>query len=249
MSSHPWREDQHSCVSAMGLSFAGPLGVAAGVDRNGEKIASLRLAGFGHIEIGTITAGESIKIGRRAEILRVGVNIGSSRSGLDEKVVADYSAVLRQVYCCADYLCANLTSPRSDRDGNSRGVDRLIGRLKAERNLCAAETGRRAPLLVKVDGGEHGDPFPVAIIEAQRQGLDGIVVVCSCLRRIAAIKRHMDSMTLISVGGIATARQARARIDVGAALVQVHKAFVENRVASLCRVHDSAVHDGAGRPR
>ena len=88
----------------MGLAFDSPFGLAAGVDRNGENIASLDLDGFGHIEIGTITAGERVEIGARPKSLRIGVNIGSSRSGLDEKVVADYCAVLRQVYTRADYL-------------------------------------------------------------------------------------------------------------------------------------------------
>lgn len=39
----------------MGLSFPNPIGLAAGLDKNGEFIAALGTLGFGFIEIGTLT--------------------------------------------------------------------------------------------------------------------------------------------------------------------------------------------------
>lgn len=42
-------------VSCMGLSFKNPLGLAAGLDKNGECIDALGAMGFGSIEIGTVT--------------------------------------------------------------------------------------------------------------------------------------------------------------------------------------------------
>ncbi|MDR3088019.1 MAG: quinone-dependent dihydroorotate dehydrogenase [Azoarcus sp.] len=42
-------------VEAMGLSFPNRIGVAAGLDKNGEAIDGLALMGFGFIEIGTVT--------------------------------------------------------------------------------------------------------------------------------------------------------------------------------------------------
>jgi dihydroorotate dehydrogenase len=237
------RCNNHGGVTAMGLSFASPLGLAAGVDRNGQNMASLDLAGFGHIEIGTITAREKLNMSERPASLRIGVNIGSSRCGLDDQVVDDYVAALRQAYPFADYLCANLTSPRSGRDANSQGVVELVGQLKTERDFCAAAIGRRVPLLIKIDGGEQSDPFPTAVLAARRQELDGIVLVCSCLRRITGVKRQLDSLTLISVGGISNAEQANSRINAGAALIQVHQAFVENKVGDLRLMHETAGHE------
>ncbi len=38
-----------------GLSFPNPVGLAAGVDRNGEAVRELAAAGFGFVEIGTLT--------------------------------------------------------------------------------------------------------------------------------------------------------------------------------------------------
>ncbi|MCM8595848.1 quinone-dependent dihydroorotate dehydrogenase [Accumulibacter sp.] len=42
-------------VEAMGLSFPNPVGLAAGLDKNGEHVDSLAALGFGFIEVGTVT--------------------------------------------------------------------------------------------------------------------------------------------------------------------------------------------------
>lgn len=42
-------------VAAMGLSFPNPVGLAAGLDKNGEHIDALAALGFGFIEVGTVT--------------------------------------------------------------------------------------------------------------------------------------------------------------------------------------------------
>jgi dihydroorotate dehydrogenase len=43
-------------VEAMGLSFANPLGLAAGFDKNAVGIDALAALGFGFVEVGTVTA-------------------------------------------------------------------------------------------------------------------------------------------------------------------------------------------------
>ncbi len=45
----------HKPVTCMGLTFKNPLGLAAGLDKNGECIDALGAMGFGSIEIGTVT--------------------------------------------------------------------------------------------------------------------------------------------------------------------------------------------------
>lgn len=42
-------------VTCMGLTFSNPLGLAAGLDKNGECIDALGAMGFGFVEIGTVT--------------------------------------------------------------------------------------------------------------------------------------------------------------------------------------------------
>ena len=45
----------HSPRRVMGLEFLNPVGLAAGLDKNGEHIDSLAALGFGFIEVGTVT--------------------------------------------------------------------------------------------------------------------------------------------------------------------------------------------------
>lgn len=42
-------------VQCMGLTFPNPVGLAAGMDKNGDYIDALGDVGFGHIEVGTVT--------------------------------------------------------------------------------------------------------------------------------------------------------------------------------------------------
>ena len=46
---------QTEAVSAMGVDFESPLGVAAGFDKNAEGVMGLWALGFDHIEVGTVT--------------------------------------------------------------------------------------------------------------------------------------------------------------------------------------------------
>ncbi|MGL4835882.1 MAG: quinone-dependent dihydroorotate dehydrogenase, partial [Shewanella sp.] len=42
-------------VSFMGLTFPNPVGLAAGMDKDGDAIDAFHAMGFGHIEVGTVT--------------------------------------------------------------------------------------------------------------------------------------------------------------------------------------------------
>ena len=47
--------DERLRVEAFGLSFANPLGVAAGLDKDARAVPALAALGFGHVEVGTVT--------------------------------------------------------------------------------------------------------------------------------------------------------------------------------------------------
>jgi dihydroorotate dehydrogenase len=49
-------EDERLRVRARGLEFANPLGLAAGFDKNGRAPALMGALGFGHVEIGSVSA-------------------------------------------------------------------------------------------------------------------------------------------------------------------------------------------------
>src|SRR5690554_1845097 len=53
---HLWPSRPPACpVKVMGIDFPNPVGLAAGLDKNGECIRGLAALGFGFIEVGTVT--------------------------------------------------------------------------------------------------------------------------------------------------------------------------------------------------
>jgi dihydroorotate dehydrogenase len=48
--------DPRLAVRVMGLEFPSPIGLAGGFDKNGGRAAALAALGFGHLELGTVTA-------------------------------------------------------------------------------------------------------------------------------------------------------------------------------------------------
>ncbi|WP_296195446.1 quinone-dependent dihydroorotate dehydrogenase [uncultured Microbacterium sp.] len=50
------RPDESLRTDALGLSFPSPFGIAAGFDKNARAVRGLEALGFGHVEIGTVTA-------------------------------------------------------------------------------------------------------------------------------------------------------------------------------------------------
>lgn len=224
-------------VKAMGLVFANPLGLAAGVDRTGAQLAAAGTRAFGHVEIGTLTL-ESAYAGPPLATcaVRIGLNIASADPGLDARTIEDYVAMLRRVHCRADYVVANLSAPALGRDGDTPGVAELVKRLAAMREVLAAISGRRVPLLVKAAAGARGAPFPAAILAARASGLDGVVLVTDDLERLRAAAAFLGGLAVVSVGGVATAADVRARLSAGAALVQIHRAFASGGPARVRRI-------------
>src|SRR5690242_14477458 len=48
-------DDPRLSVSAFGLTFGNPVGLAAGYDKNATALRGLSALGFGHVEVGTVT--------------------------------------------------------------------------------------------------------------------------------------------------------------------------------------------------
>lgn len=222
-------------VSAMGVTFANALGLAAGIDRTGRMLATLAKTGVGHVEVGTITDAKDIMLDRASlpAGFRVGVNFASPRSGIDILVFEDYADLMRALWSRADYLVANLSSPSAGRTGDSPGVEPLIERLAGVRDALRRETGSCTPLLVKIRAGSPGTPLPRALVAARRLGLQGIVLVTPLVERLSECCGEAGAAHLISVGGIATADGAAARLAAGARLVQTYSVFAADGPAGV----------------
>jgi dihydroorotate dehydrogenase len=281
-------------VRAMGLTFPGPLGLAAGFDKNAVGIDALAALGFSFVEVGTVTGepqpgnprprlhrlladravvnrmgfnndGAEV-VARRLAARRearhrrdvvVGVNIGKTKAVPEGEAVADYEKSTRLLAPYADYLVVNVSSPNTPGLRDLQAVDRLEPLLDAVRRQADAVTDAHLPLLVKI-APDLADKDIVAVADlAMSSGLDGIVATNTTIARdglesspaeVAAAgagglsgaplksralevlrllrERVGPDLTLISVGGIESAVDARARLDAGATLLQAYTAFI-----------------------
>nr|WP_297414826.1 quinone-dependent dihydroorotate dehydrogenase [uncultured Nocardioides sp.] len=284
-------------VHAMGLEFPGPLGLAAGFDKNAEGIDALAALGFSFVEVGTVT-GEPQPGNDRPRLFRlpadraivnrmgfnndgaevvaerlakrrlkhrdgdviVGVNIGKTKVVPEhdaDAVAADYEKSTRLLAPYADYLVVNVSSPNTPGLRDLQSVERLRPLLVAVRRQADAVTTPHVPLLVKIAPDLSDDDVLAVADLALELGLDGIVATNTTISReglrsgpeeIARVgagglsgrplrerslevlellrKRVGPDLTIVSVGGISDADDARVRLDAGATLLQAYTAFV-----------------------
>ncbi|NMG43488.1 dihydroorotate dehydrogenase [Aromatoleum toluvorans] len=222
-------------VSAMGLRFASPVGLAAGFDRRGRLLGDAQRLGLGAVEIGTLARADGCPVlpRRAAGGVRCGVSIGRPRHvGWDD---AEHAClrVLRAAHAGADYVTLN---PGRDCPSPARFAD-LAGAAVQLRDRLARHRRRPLPLVAKLPSrwfdGDAASLIAVADVFVAA-GVDGLLVsteghdarrnACATLRVLSAA---IDPrVCLISVGGIDSLDEAEARLAAGATLVQVHRALL-----------------------
>ena len=147
-------------VHALGLTFDSPFGLAAGFDKDGEAVIGLGQLGFGHVEVGTLTAiaqpgNPRPRLFRlipdRAVINRMGFNNGGAAAAVRRLtrvratpgrpvlgINIGKSRVTAVEDATADYLAsAAILAPLAER---SLAVLRLI-RASVPAHLCVISVG------------------------------------------------------------------------------------------------------------
>ncbi len=157
-------------TTVAGLAFANPVGLAAGVDKDGRAIAGFFGLGFGSVEIGTLTpvpqAGNPRPrlfrlVEDKAVINRMGFNNGGIDAALPRALaakrggvlginvgankdtadrIADYAHGVAAAAAVADYVTINISSP------NTPGLRDLQHGSELTELLAAADEARRAPI-------------------------------------------------------------------------------------------------------
>lgn len=206
------RPDAALALTTLGLSFDSPFGVAAGFDKEGTAIRGLGRLGFGHVEIGTITAlaqpGNPRPrlyrlVADRAIINRMGFNnhgaaaaaivLGAARVRKNRPIIGvniGKSRVVDVDAATADYLVSTrLLAPLADylvvnvSSPNTPGLRGLQELELLAPLLTAVKTAAGAtPVLVKI-APDLTDAQVVRIAELAAQTLDGIVATNTTLSR------------------------------------------------------------------
>jgi dihydroorotate dehydrogenase len=186
----------------------------------------------------------------------LGVNLGKNKATPLEQAAYDYTSLMRTFDGLADYLAINISSPNTVGLRRLQGRDmleKLLGAIAQERQAKPPRDGRHAPILVKLAPDLSDDELDDALDVILRTGMDGVIATNTTLGRAGLRSRHQGEtgglsggplrvrseivlgqvlkrvdgrLPVVSVGGIMSTEDAKRRLDMGAALVQVYTGLV-----------------------
>jgi dihydroorotate dehydrogenase len=194
-------DDDRLTVRAFGVDFENPVGVAAGFDKNAEIPNALAALGFGHVEVGGVTARPQSGNRRprmfrlredEAIVNRMGLNndgaavVGERLARTDASVPLGVNVALSEATDAADAPADYLETYERVGDHadyvvvnvscpNSEGFRDLQNRDSLEAILGALADAGADPLLVKLSP-DLPDPAVVDALDVvEEEGLDGVI--------------------------------------------------------------------------
>ncbi len=194
-----------------GLTLSNPVGLAAGFDKNAEAVNGAHEAGFGFVEIGTVTpraqpGNPKPRLFRlvqdEAVINRLGFNnagveaaasrLRVRRSGIvggnigknkdSADAITDYVTAMRILYPVVNYITVNISSPNTPGLRALQAGNELQALVKAL-HAVRRELGGSKPIFVKI-APDNDVPALQAIAQvAQAEGIDGLIISNTTIRR------------------------------------------------------------------
>ena len=207
-------DDERLAVDVFGESFKNPIGVAAGFDKNAELPAALGALGFGHVEVGGVTAEPQSGNPRprmfrlvddEGVINRMGLNndgaaaVGDRlRAAPDPGIPVGVNVALSEAVDAADAPADYRATYDQVGDAadyiavnvscpNSKGVRDLQNRDALEEILGTLVDAGAAPLLVKLSPDLPDLAIEEALSVVDDYGLDGVIAVNTTTDRPAGV--------------------------------------------------------------
>lgn len=230
-------------VDALGLSFPSPFGIAAGFDKNAVGVRGLAALGFGHVEIGTVTAipqegNPKPRLFRlladRAVVNRMGFNndgadavarrLARLRRGAPDTVIGvniGKSRIVDVEDATADYVAsATRLAPLADYlavNVSSPNTPGLRG-LQAVETLApllraVKEASGSTPLLVKIAPDLPDDEITAIAELAVTEGLAGIIAHNTTISRDGLLT-DAASIEAAGAGGLSGAPLKKRSLEV-----------------------------------
>ncbi|PZU75705.1 MAG: dihydroorotate dehydrogenase (quinone) [Brevundimonas sp.] len=196
-----------------GLDLPNPVGLAAGLDKNGEALSGLSRLGFGFVECGSVTprpqpGNPRPRLFRLSEDRAIINRMGFNNAGLDafaarldrrpagvvvganlgankdtEDKAADYVAGLERLAGRASYFTVNISSP------NTPGLRALQGRAQLDDLLGRIDAARpaaaprRVPVFLKIAPDLIADEIGMIVEASLAHRIDGLIVSNTTLER------------------------------------------------------------------
>ncbi|MBA2548627.1 MAG: quinone-dependent dihydroorotate dehydrogenase [Burkholderiaceae bacterium] len=124
----------------------------------------------------------------------LGLNIGKNAHTPIEHALEDYRACLRDVYCEADYVAVNVSSPNTKdlRSLQSAGqLAALLTGLTDERKRLEDQHDKRVPLAVKIAPDVSDDSIPEIADALVAHGIDAVIATnTTVMRNIPKTHKH-----------------------------------------------------------
>lgn len=189
---------------------------------------------------------------RRPSSVVIGVNLGKNKDTPLESAAEDYVALMHTFSPLADYLAINISSPNTVGLRRLQGREMLEGLLGAIAEERRTSNVKR-PILVKLAPDLSDEELDDALGVIFSAGMDGVIATNTTLGREGlrsarqgetgglsgrpltvrseavlekVVKRLDGRLPLVSVGGIMSPEDAKRRLDMGAALVQVYTGLI-----------------------
>ncbi len=186
----------------------------------------------------------------------IGVNLGKNKDTPLEEAANDYVALMRSFAALADYLAINISSPNTAGLRRLQGremLENLLGAIAEERRTNQSLQGRHTPILVKLAPDLTEDELEDALDVILRSRMDGVIATNTTLERAGLHSRHQGEtgglsgsplrvrsetvlaqvvkrldgrVPVVSAGGIMGPEDAKRRLEMGAALVQVYTGLI-----------------------
>lgn len=206
----PAPDDPVLATAFAGLTLTNPVGLAAGLDKNGEALRGLSRLGFGFIECGSVTprpqpGNPRPRLFRLSEDRAIINRMGFNNAGLEafaahlarrpagaviganlgankdtEDRAADYVAGLARLKGLADYVTVNVSSP------NTPGLRNLQGRAALDDllgRLAEVRAGDATPVFLKIAPDLTGAEISLIVEAALDHGIDALIVSNTTLDR------------------------------------------------------------------
>jgi dihydroorotate dehydrogenase len=193
---------------------------------------------------------------RRDRSVVLGVNIGKNKETPNEAAEFDYLALLRRFASLADYVTVNVSSPNTAglRELQERkALESLLLHLHQQRLVEQEQLKKRIPILVKLSPDMSEAGLSDSLEAILNTHMDGVVVTNTTLGREGlessyqgesgglsgkpltvkseavlrqTIKHVNGRIPVVSAGGVMNPEDAKRRLEMGAALVQIYTGLV-----------------------
>ena len=190
----------------------------------------------------------------------VGLNLGANKTSADR--AADFARVLALCGPHVDFATVNVSSPNTEKLRDLQGPAALAALLAGVMEVREG-LPRRVPVFLKIAPDLTADDLAAIAEVALASGLSGIIATNTTLSREGLRSAHrgeagglsgapvfekstrvlaqLSALTegripLIGVGGISSAEEAMAKIEAGAAAVQLYTAMVYKGISLAAEV-------------